>query len=783
MTAGGWPVPGEAVLVRGERWRVLHVSPHDGCAVVELAGAAAGNRGQTGRFILPFEAFERLRAGCADRPRAVRRAVWRRAARAAFATAVPSWWSLRAAARAGITLLAWQLEPVLAFTRGLASRVLLADEVGLGKTVQAGLIAAELLAREPEARVLVVTPAGLREQWREELRERFGIEAELIDAAALARAAAALPPGVNPWEAPRVAVTSIDFVKRPDVIRALEPLVWDLVAFDEAHGLAGRSDRSGAADLIARRARRVVAITATPHNGDDRAFDRLRGLGQLDAADEMVVFRRSRGGAGIARTRSVRRLLVRPAPAEAALHRALDAYARRVAREAPPDGSAPARLAMIVLARRACSSAASLARSAARRMSLLAGPDAPPGTQLRLPLDDTLLPDDDEPTEELAGRGLQDSGAERRALEHIVQLAAAVTRESKIEAVVRLLRRAGEPAIVFTQYRDTLHHLQAVLDARGGPAPRALLHGGMTAGERAAEARRFTHGETTVLLATDAASEGLNLHRRCRLVVNLDVPWTPLRLEQRVGRVDRLGQARRVHAIVLVARGTGDVGVAKALDVRAAHAADGAPFDGFTGLREEARAEAARLRTVRGLHQHSGRGAARGDRPVIAVARRRARSTLYLPLRFRFVDADGAVVWETIAGAALPCGAGPPRSGAALRAWFDEIARRHSPALASLAACVHEATLQELRADLARSVEPLARRERAIADALGAGQGRLAAPLVQAGLFDRQALRDAAAQRRVADEALARAAARLARLSRMQSVRAGDRQLAFAVVL
>jgi hypothetical protein len=130
--------------------------------------------------------------------------------------------------------------------------------------------------------------------------------------------------------------------------------------------------------------------------------------------------------------------------------------------------------------------------------------------------------------------------------------AAAAGADSKLRRLVRLLgRMRGEAAIVFTEYRDTLRHLAAAL-------PNALqLHGGMSAAERSAVQQRFNeHGGW--LLATDAASEGLNLQHRCRLVVNYELPWNPARLEQRIGRVDRIGQRKPVHAITLVARDTAE---------------------------------------------------------------------------------------------------------------------------------------------------------------------------------------------------------------------------------
>ena len=120
--------------------------------------------------------------------------------------------------------------------------------------------------------------------------------------------------------------------------------------------------------------------------------------------------------------------------------------------------------------------------------------------------------------------------------------------------MLRRLGRLHEQAIVFTEYRDTLLHLRQHLSCDC-----AVLHGGLTRDERRMQLERFTTGRCRVLLATDAAGEGLNLHERCRAVVNLELPWNPMRLEQRIGRVDRIGQKRRVHAFHLVSRGGGEL--------------------------------------------------------------------------------------------------------------------------------------------------------------------------------------------------------------------------------
>src|SRR5882762_8659256 len=284
---------GDAVRIRGERWRVAAAASFDELSIVSVDGCDATNQGTKAHFLVPFEGIEAV-ASRSTAPHVVTHARWRRAARAMLALAVPRWASLRAAAKARLTILPFQLEPAIAMTRGDTCRILIADEVGLGKTIQAALIVAEAMARTPDARALIVSPAGLRDQWRDELRSRFDLDADVLDAEGVARRAAQLVPDVNPWSVHPLAITSIDYIKRPEVMRSLEALTWDVVVFDEAHALAGRSDRATAAAALARRARVLVMLTATPHSGDDEAFTRLCALGDLGDAFPLSIFHRTR---------------------------------------------------------------------------------------------------------------------------------------------------------------------------------------------------------------------------------------------------------------------------------------------------------------------------------------------------------------------------------------------------------------------------------------------------------------------------------------------------------
>jgi superfamily II DNA or RNA helicase len=460
---------------------------------------------------------------------------------------------LCAAARARIDLWPHQLEPALAVVRHGARRLLLADAVGLGKTVEAGLVLAELRARSGLERALVLAPPGLCDQWRAELADRFGLDSTVSDAAWLRGLRAVIPAGLNPWSVPGIRVASMDFAKRPEVRRGLERVRWDAVVVDEAHLAAGDSERRAAAHALASRARFVLLLTATPHSGDARLFRALCGIGALAAADPIVMVRRSREEAGISGRRRVHLHRVRPRPAEAAVRRQLDAYIGRVwARRTGPDGR-DARLAMIVLLKRSFSGMGPLRRSLAARLERLGPPSGTHGAQLPL-----LWDEDDRadaaPDAVLGAPGLDDRHEERRVLRSLEESAAlAEARDSKRRALARVLERVREPAIVFTEYRDTLEAIRAATKADA-----VVLHGGMDRAERAEALGRFTSGRARVLLATDAAGEGLNLQARCRLVINLELPWNPMRLEQRIGRVDRIGQRRAVHAVNLLAAGTAE---------------------------------------------------------------------------------------------------------------------------------------------------------------------------------------------------------------------------------
>jgi superfamily II DNA or RNA helicase len=558
---------GQPVTVRDEQWTVIGADRFDDVTLVSLRGMEADNRDELTAVLTPADLIRPSPPHTRLRQRS-RRAVL--AAVASAAADAASWNQCWTAANARLEHRAWQLEPAAAAVGG-AMRILLADEVGLGKTIQAAMIIAELRARRLAERVLILTPASIREQWAGEFRDRFGFTPAVFDQAALATRAATLPPGVNPWKTTPLVISSIDLVKRPEVRTALESVPLDVLIVDEAHHLTPGTDRAAVVAELASRTPWVVLATATPHGGDDAAFEFLQRLGDV-GTEPLRTFRRSRRCVSGATARRSRLFFVRPTRAERALLEATTEYARALTgRRAHPG----ARLVASVISRRAASSADAVHGTLTRRIALLSK-TVEPERQARLPWEED---DEDEVGDAvLGGPGLRDSAHEVVWLRRLAVLAqAAAARSSKVGIIRRLLRRTHEQVLVFSEFRDVARLVAAAL---ADVCAVAALHGGLSSRERRDAVGAFNSGRIRVLVATDAAGEGLNLQARCRLVVNVELPWTPRRLEQRIGRVDRLGQRRPVHAIQLAHRGSYEGTVIVRLERRRAHALSRTPQHG-----------------------------------------------------------------------------------------------------------------------------------------------------------------------------------------------------------
>ncbi len=445
----------------------------------------------------------------------------------------------------GVESLAHQIETVRRVLRVLRGRALLADEVGLGKTVEALMVLREYQLRGMVRRALILAPPALTRHWRGELESKAGIEVRSTDDARFRDDPAAL------WREPGVVVASLALARGARYAPLLQAEPWDLVVVDEAHHLKNRNTL--AYRLVnGLKSRFLLLLTATPVETDlEEIFNLVTLLapGQLttpaafrrqfvDAKDPTrpknverlrrllgeVMVRNTRAQSGLALPpRFVETIAVDPLPEERA------AYADVVALLREHAHGGPARLAAATLLLEAGSSPAAL------RATL----------------------------EKVAGT-TSHGDALRAAAAGIAARIRPVTRCRKLEALLRILEASADRVLVFTGYRRTADYVASAVRELGVEVEG--FHGGMSGAERHAAVERFRAG-ARVLVATDIGGEGQNL-QFCSTLVNFDLPWNPAQIEQRIGRLPRMGQTEAVRVINLCARGTVEDRVLDVLDRR-----------------------------------------------------------------------------------------------------------------------------------------------------------------------------------------------------------------------
>ncbi len=423
-----------------------------------------------------------------------------------------------------------QLEAARRALRDMRGRALLADEVGLGKTIEAGIIMKELIQRGLVQTVLVLTPASLTEQWREELATKFREEFTVIQRP-------------QQWEEVLRAeegrwLCSMDRAKMPRHAEQILQREYDLLIVDEAHKLKNRSTVLWR--FVNRiRKRYVLMLTATPVQNDlmelyslitilapgqlgtvrafrrhflDRDDPRLpRNTSSLRRLlnDVMIRNRRSQVDVAFPRRRAAIYHLALTEP-EWELYAGVTDYIRRRFRS--QESSKHLRLTLVTLQRELCSS-----------------PQAVASTLARMVQDRAHSP------------------AVRQELEGFLSLARSIQVSRKMGAVQEILERFPGKFLVFTEYRQTLEALVAQLRAWG--IPTVGFHGGMDIRQKEAAVARFRadeqEGGARVMVSTESGAEGRNL-QFCHQLINYDLPWNPMRVEQRIGRLHRLGQTRDV---------------------------------------------------------------------------------------------------------------------------------------------------------------------------------------------------------------------------------------------
>ena len=522
---------------------------------------------------------------------------------------------------------------IRALSRAIANdrvRYLLADEVGLGKTIEAGLIMRELKLRGLVKRTLVIAPKGLVSQWVSEMRFHFGEAFQLVlpeDIKTLKRIAPVTGPGngekgnsdlevlpANAWQMFSQVVVPMDSVKPLDKRRGwsaaqvsehnrerFEDLIsagWDLVIVDEAHRLGGSTDQVARFKLgqgLSEAAPYFLMLSATPHQGKTDAFHRLVSLIDAQEFPDVSSVTRERVQPHVIRTEKRRAIdadgkpLFKPRRTQLGpvsweerhrnqqlLYEAVTEYVSEGYNQAMREKRSYIGFLMILMQRLVVSSTSAIRTTLERRLEALVAPQE----QLTLfPLtseEEWADLDGQEQIDVLLRTRLKALKNERAEVKLLLEAAARCEQigpDAKAEALFdwlyRLQSEESDPelkALVFTEFVPTQEMLRRFLTERGFSV--VCLNGSMDMEERKRVQEAFAK-DVRILISTDAGGEGLNL-QFCHVVINYDIPWNPMRLEQRIGRVDRIGQAHAVRAVNFVFEGSVEHRVREVLEQKLA---------------------------------------------------------------------------------------------------------------------------------------------------------------------------------------------------------------------
>lgn len=518
----------------------------------------------------------------------------------------------------------YQLFPVLEALSMPRVNLLLADDVGLGKTIEAGLIVQELIRQRRIRRILIVCPSSLQIQWQDEMKEKFNLDFTIINSEQVYGIQRDLGMDANPWTVSPKIITSMDYLKQTDILNRFKSgtehllphdavmLPWDLLIVDEAHNFspARLSDDSNRYRLlrdITPYFEHRLFLTATPHNGYTTSFsgllellDPVRFQQKPELTEEdykhlrVIMIRRMKSELNEGHDpprfplRKVKGLRIELSDNETALYEAMRTYRIEVRKELSKKGNKERILGEFIFAlltKRLLSSSYAFARTWWNHVAGF-GLEEFGYDQAKQSRDRAETPVDDDaeknrreidavrhgagwlaqyrdilkPYIDVVSSLLRDLGWTPEIVRKGLSSKATLPPDRKwdrlLEWVRENLQQDGkfhneERLIIFTEYRDTLEYLLHRFSLAGVEDPEIqILFGGATSKHRRLIKEQFNEplSNLRILLATDAASEGLNLQTSCRYVIHQEIPWNPMRLEQRNGRVDRHGQTRDVTA-------------------------------------------------------------------------------------------------------------------------------------------------------------------------------------------------------------------------------------------
>jgi len=503
--------------------------------------------------------------------------------------------------------LPFQIEAVYGYVLKLPKvRFLIADDPGAGKTIMAGLIIKELKLRGVIKRILIVVPGHLKDQWRRELQERFQEPFTLIG-----RQVMDAHYGENVWERENQIITSVDFAKQEDILHTLANVQWDLVVIDEAHKMAAyrygiktsKTDRYRLGEVLSKNAKHLLFLTATPHKGDPENYRLFLDLLEpgffatkemvkesIERAENPLFIRRLKEdlkdfeGRPIFTNRYAVTLKFRLSDREKILYNKLSDYVVSQYNKAiQKNSNKGVAFALLILQRRLASSTYALYKSLERRKEKLKRLLKEPELTVKSPFFEM---DDYEDFEEeerwkkeneweslSVSETKEELNREISIIDELISLASEIiTNEEEVK--LKELKKAIEEGfkkieelqgnkkiLIFTESKDTMDYLVSKIKSWGYRVN--FIHGGMSLEERI-EAEKIFKNETEVMVATEAAGEGINL-QFCHIMINYDIPWNPNRLEQRMGRIHRYGQKKDVYMFNIVTEDTREGEVFKKL--------------------------------------------------------------------------------------------------------------------------------------------------------------------------------------------------------------------------
>ena len=492
----------------------------------------------------------------------------------------------------------YQLEPVLKALEMNRVNMLLADDVGLGKTIEAGLIMQEIISKFSANKILIICPASLQYQWKEEMKSKFNLEFEIIDRYSINRLKREYGTHVNPWNSyPRI-ITSMDFIKKPDILNLFKQSAettknWDLLIVDEVHNCAPSGKKAYVKDSDRTKMLRQISpifehrlfLTATPHNGYTESFTALlemldpyrfvRGKNINPVYLHQIMIRRLKDdilnpdGSRKFPKRIISSIDIELSENEKELFDLLNKYIENVEKLVPKNTTSynAVRFVLTLLKKRLLSSPLAFFNSIKVHLDNLTKPE---NKDLKLvhALSQKISEDLDNDIErkileeELVSEGSRFfdylTEEENKILDGIYNNAEEIygnpKKDSKLQNLISWINNSlfenekwkNERLIIFTEYKDTLDYLYENLSKIYGEERIRMLYGGMGLLERESIKAIFQESPkdnlVRILIATDAASEGLNLQNHCRTVIHYEIPWNPNKLEQRNGRIDRHGQ-------------------------------------------------------------------------------------------------------------------------------------------------------------------------------------------------------------------------------------------------